>query len=281
MAWGFGSIGIWLLLQIVLGIVVAVVFVGRNGGTTDGLDNNNAYQIASIVIAAVAGFGAYQFCRWRMGWSVKDTGIRPTIGFWRSAGWVVVAVITFSLVNAAWSQVVVPPDDTHVVLKTLKSHPGAVTIIGLAFGASILAPIGEELLFRGLLYRSLSGWKGHVVAAILSSAVFGALHVGAAPWQVLPLLAFLGFLFAMLFWRTGSLVPSIAMHAFINSQSVGVTAGTTDGQKAAWAFGITGVALVVIWLTTMRWRRAPLAADYEDDEQVALHTTSERAPWEK
>ena len=288
-AWGVGSIGIWFALQIVLGIIIAIVFVAINGGHTDDLNDNNAFQIVSIVIAAAAGFAAFEISRRRIGWSVHDAGVRRTIGFWRSTGWVVVAIIAFSIVNGVWAQFVKPPDDTHVVLKTLKSHPAAITIVGLAFGASILAPLGEELLFRGLLFRTLASWRGNAVGAIVSSLVFGALHIGAAPWQVLPLLALLGFLFAMLYWRTGSIVPGMAMHALINSQSVGVTAGTTDGQKAAWAFGITGVAFVVITFITRPWRRAPMRrrdpsvlaprigyTDSDGDGRAVV----ERAPWQ-
>jgi membrane protease YdiL (CAAX protease family) len=56
---------------------------------------------------------------------------------------------------------------------------GEAGLWGLAFGvvsACLLAPVAEEILYRGVLFRSLRNRLGLLVAALLSSAVFAVLH---------------------------------------------------------------------------------------------------------
>jgi hypothetical protein len=78
----------------------------------------------------------------------------------------------------------------------------------------VLAPIVEELLFRGLLYRYLRGRTGIVLAVALSALVFAVLHV------VIPPLLVMGIVLAILTERTGSLLPGIVLHATNNAMVV-------------------------------------------------------------
>ena len=81
----------------------------------------------------------------------------------------------------------------------------------------------EEVLFRGFLFQALEGW-GAMGAAVASSLIFGGLHIlnllgGATAPDVLlqaGYAAALGFLFAVLFYRTKSLAPCVAAHGVIN-----------------------------------------------------------------
>ena len=85
-----------------------------------------------------------------------------------------------------------------------------VEFLWLAIPLVVLAPFVEELLFRGLLYRSLRGRVGVVAAVILSALVFAVLHV------VIPPLFVMGIVLAILAERTGSLWPGIVLHATNN-----------------------------------------------------------------
>jgi membrane protease YdiL (CAAX protease family) len=85
----------------------------------------------------------------------------------------------------------------------------------LVLGA-LLTPLGEELLFRGVLVNAL-GRYGAWVAVLVSSAVFALAH-GV---NYLLVVSFtVGVIAALLLRRTGSIWPGVALHAVNNSASV-------------------------------------------------------------
>lgn len=87
----------------------------------------------------------------------------------------------------------------------------------LGFAAIILAPIGEELVFRAGLYRFLLGHMPKAVAMILAGSIFGFMHlnvVGFAP------LAVFGCLLCLAYDLTGNLKVPIVMHMLFNANQV-------------------------------------------------------------
>ena len=74
---------------------------------------------------------------------------------------------------------------------------------------AVLAPLVEELVFRGLLYGWLAGRWGKTVGWIVSSLAFAAAH--AEPAHII-LVFPLGLLFGWLRQRTDSLLPSLVAH---------------------------------------------------------------------
>jgi hypothetical protein len=97
-------------------------------------------------------------------------------------------------------------------LAGLVDHP-AVLLTTAAF----LAPLFEELTFRAFLFGGLRGRLGWKRAAILSSLIFAIGHMQLA--ALIPTFA-LGFLFAYLYERSGSLWPAIILHTLVNSFSM-------------------------------------------------------------
>lgn len=89
----------------------------------------------------------------------------------------------------------------------------AASALAFAAMASVVAPVLEETLFRGLLYTSLRGWLGFWPAAVVSAACFAMMHVGASRLPT----AILGLALAWTYERSGSLVPAIAAHALHNA----------------------------------------------------------------
>ncbi len=83
--------------------------------------------------------------------------------------------------------------------------------------AVALAPLFEEILFRGLLFPYLAKRAGIVPGALLVSVLFAALHFHAPSFAPLLLLS-AGLCLA--YWRTGTLWVPIAMHAIFNAVSV-------------------------------------------------------------
>jgi membrane protease YdiL (CAAX protease family) len=85
---------------------------------------------------------------------------------------------------------------------------------------AILAPIVEEVLFRGLLQKSLSH-KLPIWAAIgISALIFGAMHLDL---YAFPILALMGAIFGVLYHLTGSLRVTILAHLINNSAALLLT----------------------------------------------------------
>ena len=89
---------------------------------------------------------------------------------------------------------------------------------GLAFAivsACLLAPLAEETLYRGVLFRSFWNRLGVIPAAILSSAIFAVLHFYDGYGLIS--VGLFGFTCALLYASTGSLTTVIALHMLYNS----------------------------------------------------------------
>jgi len=82
----------------------------------------------------------------------------------------------------------------------------------------IVAPLTEEVMFRGLILRAFLQRFRAGAAFLLSSMLFGAVHLN--PWQFVSAFA-LGLMFAWWYARTRSLVPSLIGHALANAMVVG------------------------------------------------------------
>ena len=81
-----------------------------------------------------------------------------------------------------------------------------------------LAPIFEEIAFRGVLYATLRRYFSPLAAAVVSSLVFGAAHLYSVGGVVE--VVWVGFVLALAYEHTRSLVPCIAAHAAVNAASV-------------------------------------------------------------
>lgn len=87
----------------------------------------------------------------------------------------------------------------------------------VALGVAVLAPVSEELFFRGMVLRAFQR-SGHTVAGLLfTSALFSAMHLDLATF---PMKFLVGLALGGLFLRTRSLAPSILAHVANNSVAV-------------------------------------------------------------
>jgi membrane protease YdiL (CAAX protease family) len=80
----------------------------------------------------------------------------------------------------------------------------------------VAAPVSEEVCFRGMLFGGLRERLPRIVAALISALIFGGLHAITGISAVPPLVVF-GFILALLYEKTGSIVPGILLHMLNNS----------------------------------------------------------------
>lgn len=95
--------------------------------------------------------------------------------------------------------------------------PGETGFALALLAAGILAPLTEESFFRGFFFSALRSRYGVLPGLLISAAVFSVAHLQPL---AAPALFVLGLLLALLYHLTGSLWPSILMHATINSVSL-------------------------------------------------------------
>ena len=177
------SLGARLAAQAALAItLVGVAFVVTAGG--DGLARRRALglrpPVRSPLRFAAAGYLAY----------------------------VVVALVYSALVH---------PHQRDVTRDLGFGHGGLGTIAAAVLIVAA-APISEEIFFRGFVFGGLRGRFSFPAAAVLSAAIFGVFHYsGSGSLEVLPQLALLGLVLCWVYEQTGSIYPTMAMHALNNA----------------------------------------------------------------
>lgn len=180
-------------------------------------------------------------------------GLRRT-HFWRAVGWSALGMFVFYALAAAWVALVGEPNQSTA--EDIGAEEGDVALIAAGLMFVIIAPVAEELFFRGFFYGTLRNRMSTGWAAVVCGVVFGAIHVTTGASAV-PILIALGIIFCLIRERTGSLYPCIGLHALNNSFAY---AGQTDVAPAV-ALGL-GAAMLVACSITPRfaWRRPPSRA---------------------
>jgi hypothetical protein len=90
----------------------------------------------------------------------------------------------------------------------------------LFFAGAILAPIVEELVFRGLLQTALAKKLPVWAAILIASSIFGAMHLD---FYATPVLVMMGVVFGILYHVTGSLRVTILLHVMNNAAALALT----------------------------------------------------------
>jgi CAAX protease family protein len=188
----------------------------------------------------------------------EQFGLRRT-SFWPAVGWIVLAFIGFYLVTLVWVAILgADPDDTKLP-DELGVKDSTAAMLAVAFLVAVVAPVAEEFFFRGFFFTSLRAWKGLWPAAVITGLVFGGIHVGSAEAVFLAPLAFFGFALCLLYQRTGSLYPCMALHCLNNSLAFGVS------QHWGWetpVLFVSALSLISLGALVVRatWTPAPAPA---------------------
>lgn len=85
------------------------------------------------------------------------------------------------------------------------ARPGAIVLV------SVLAGLGEELLFRGVIQAGLTATWNPVIGILLASLLFGAAHAVSISYFVLA--ALMGLYLGLLYHWTGNLLVPVIVHA--------------------------------------------------------------------
>lgn len=227
------------------GAGAAVVRVVLDASGVAGHSGDHVLTLGSTLIQDVVLAGvAILLARAVASASAADFGLRP-IGSLRLWLWAVGGLVLFLAVAALWGLVAGGGEQDTLDRLGVGESPAYLWTAGVL--VVLVAPLAEELFFRGFCFRAVRNRFGFLGAAVSVSTVFGALHyTGPDTLALIPPLIFLGVLFCWLYERTGSLWPSVLMHLLNNALAFGATADTRGALWAALALTLVGGAAVTL-----------------------------------
>ncbi len=219
---------VYLLSQGVAGAVTVLMF-----GLTNGMESIQALEDLDPVLFLVAGVAGFVVGGPAVVLVTRALQPAPTMKeAFAPLGWVKVKPalmlkgaalgVGMALVFGYAVEAVFPPGDTpEGPLIQAASAPGWQRIVFVVL-AVILAPVVEEFLFRGVMFTGMTRSWGKWPAAVVVTLLFGLLHIAdiAGYWPALGVITLVGLVMLLLRIRTGSLVPSMAMHAAYNGVQV-------------------------------------------------------------
>jgi membrane protease YdiL (CAAX protease family) len=221
--WPAWYAGVGFLVALVATLVVVGIFAAATGTTTD--DEDATFTIVATFIQGLIFIGtAVLFASFTRKPRPEHFGLRPT-PFWPAVGWASLGIASFYFLAFLYT-VAVQPDAEQTVAQDLGADQGTFGMIAAGFMVICVAPAAEEFFFRGFFYKALRTRWPVLVAAGIDGLLFGVIHYdfsGADALLILPPLAVLGFLFCLVYERTGSIYPVIALHAFNNAIAFGAT----------------------------------------------------------
>jgi membrane protease YdiL (CAAX protease family) len=222
--WGLGDAILALVVALVVGLVATEIAVGITH--TKPLANGNYPETAPILVAGAVG----QYGAWLA--MMVVTSVRKGLGTLRADFGLVIDIVAdwwllalgfgFSLAAGIvmWPVTHYVHHAPQQIVQDLDTAHGAKLVV-IAITAVVVAPLVEELFFRGLLLRALQRRLSAPAAVAISGVTFGALHLlDPGAYAVLPALVALGMLSGVFAVRTGNLSRSILLHAGFNLLAV-------------------------------------------------------------
>jgi membrane protease YdiL (CAAX protease family) len=172
-----------------------------------------------------------------------------------AAGIAFMAVAAFFLFEVVYTAIVDPKNPQKIVDDLGADQSTALLVVG-ALAVIAVAPVCEELFFRGFLFRVLRLRMGFWLAAGADGLLFGLVH---GSFVILPILAVLGLALCWVYERSGSIFPCIAIHVLNNTLAYGAT--TDNGWGVAAGVGVVMlVGCVLVPALLPRGTPVPAAA---------------------
>jgi hypothetical protein len=188
---------VFLAVQIIAGGIIQGIYLLWKG---PGAVMDATGTILTMTLFSVATVALFLWQKWAV---VSRHWVRTRP--WAVLFWCLLAAFG-SLIPSVWLEEIMPPlpniieEELDMILRERMGY----LIVGL------LAPLAEELVFRGAILRSLLKWNSRPwVAIVISAALFSAAHLNPAQ---IPHTFLIGLLLGWMYWRTDSIVPGVVFH---------------------------------------------------------------------
>ena len=201
---GIVVFGLWLVAYLAVAVLIRMVELSVNAGLL--------IAIAELLFLVPVWW--FTVRKYGAGWDAL--GLRAFRGSFLSMGCGLM-ILSF-LFNAAYglflSQFGLRTQIDLIPVFAELSYPLILFVAG-----AIIAPVVEEIFFRGFVFAGLRPRYGWKKAALISSLLFALIHL--QPTAFLPIFL-LGLIFALLYQYSGSIWPAILMHFATNALGLGV-----------------------------------------------------------
>jgi membrane protease YdiL (CAAX protease family) len=201
---GVVALILWLVLSVVASVVVSL----------PSLDVDVGLMISLSELLLLVPVWWLTVRKYKTGW--KTLGLRSFRG--RMVGLGCGLMILSSIFNVFYG--------LFLALFGLRAQVDLVPVFAelsspwwLLAGGVIVAPVAEEVFFRGFVFAGLRQRYDWKKAALISSALFAVIHV--TPTAMIPIFI-LGLIFAYLYHRSDSIWPAILMHVSTNALAMGL-----------------------------------------------------------
>lgn len=226
--WGFGG-SIWgliggLLLVVIVPPLLVLPFDPNLA------DPDKASDAAILVTQALFdGLLVLVALGMASGWRFNLREALPLLGVRRfkpsAIGWMFAVLGAYYLGAIIFSAIVLQPEQEDIGKELGVCNPGIGIAVAAVAAIVVLAPIAEEIFFRGFFYAGLRSKWSLWPSALLSGAIFGLVHAPTGPTAAIPL-AGLGVGLAWLYNKTGSVLPCMLAHLINNSLAIAVVIGS-------------------------------------------------------
>lgn len=200
-----------------------------------------------------------------------DTGYAlDSNNFGKAGGWLMAIMASVATLAAGFLMdpinAAMPPMPEYLE-KALESLVADSPVWVSLLSVSVLAPVFEEWLCRGMILRGLLQKMHPAWAMLISAFCFAVIHLN--PWQAIPAFV-LGMLFAYVYYKTGSLKLTMLMHCFNNTFAV--ICGQIDGVRDIESFSMImedwqyisllacSLILIVIFIDIV-WKNIPMTSE--------------------
>jgi membrane protease YdiL (CAAX protease family)/uncharacterized RDD family membrane protein YckC len=208
--WGPKTAIVGVLAAILGGVILGVPAILIDNPPSSG-DLSTAANVF-VQFATVLGFIAVPlFVARRRSDSMREALRRLGVRSFRPSAikWMFAAAGVYIALAAVYSILITQPKQEDIA-----SSFGPVWVQVLLI--VICAATSEELCFRGMLFSGIRERLPGFTAALASGVIFGALHALTGITAVPPLIIF-GTVLALLYERTGSILPGVILHALNNT----------------------------------------------------------------
>lgn len=206
---------IFLAVQLIVQVTVMVVELLLNGQLTQGqLQQETTLSTTALIVSeavsSIAVIALFTIFKWSPV-SREFFNRRP----WGILFWCVFASVGLILPSMFFQEVTMPAQWPEFIQKLIDQATETLSQIMSATGGyavvCLLAPIAEELVFRGAALRLLLRWKPEHrwLMILLSALLFALAHMNPAQF-LHPIL--IGLLLGWMYERTGSVLPGIIYH---------------------------------------------------------------------
>ena len=228
-AWTLWDVTLSAITGLVFGVVLAAVAAVVLGVLFEDLSEVILFATFSVLIYTGTALAIYLLVLKRRRVSWADLGCVGAPGsafpkmFLLSIGVLVMNGIVVAILSSFLGDV---PTAEDQLLGDGRNVLSVAELMGLLATGAVAAPIVEELVFRGLLYRRLKLIWNRRAALVVSALAFAAVH---AIVPLMPSLFMMGVIFALVADRYNSLYPAMALHAFNNGIVILLLYATLNG----------------------------------------------------